>query len=139
MTSDPRTTDAEINPSPAQDDFKTLGAFGDTSSLAPSTLDSRANVERDGDDFILEASLVGELLDVEPSEVPALMQSKRITSVCERGVDADLGTFRLNLFYLGRHARLRVDTAGHVLHRSIIDFGEAVLPQRRRKCHTPSD
>lgn len=81
-------------------------------------------VERREDDFIVDASLVGELLNVPPIEVPALIRDKRITSVCERGTDADHGMFRLNLFYRGRHARLRVDPAGRVLHRSVIDFGD---------------
>jgi hypothetical protein len=68
--------------------------------------------------------LIGELLGIPPVDVPALMRSGDITSVCESGVDADQGTFRLNLFYRGRHARLRVDPAGQILQRSIIDFGD---------------
>ena len=129
MTSDRRTTETERIPSPPQTDYEALDAAGGS---APSTLKPGTNVERNGDDFILDATLVGELLDVQPSEVAALMRNKRITSVCESGVDADRGTFRLNLFYLGRHARVRVDAAGHILHHSIIDFGDLTLPRRRR-------
>ena len=91
-----------------------------------------AKVVRDGNNFTLDAALVGELLHVPPAEVPALMRSKSITSVCESGIDADHGTFRLNLFYRGRHARLRVGSEGQILHRSVIDFGERPLPQRRK-------
>ncbi len=93
---------------------------------------SETTIERDGNGFTLDAALIGELLDVPPTDVPALMRSKSITSVCESGIDADRGTFRLNLFYHGRHVRLRVGSEGQILHRSIIDFGERSLQRGRR-------
>ena len=93
---------------------------------------SETKIERDGNGFNLDAALIGELLDVSPTDVPALMRSKSITSVCESGIDADRGTFRLNLFYHGRHVRLRVGSEGQILHRSIIDFGERPLQRGRR-------
>lgn len=93
---------------------------------------SQTKIERDGSGFTLDAGLIGELFDVPPADVPALMRSKSITSVCESGIDADGGTFRLNLFYLGRHVRLRVGSEGQILHRSIINFGERALRPRRR-------
>ena len=93
---------------------------------------SEITIERDGNGFTLDAALIGELLDVPPPDVPALMRSKSITSVCESGIDADRGTFRLNLFYHGRHVRLRVGSEGQILHRSIIDFGERPLQRGRR-------
>jgi hypothetical protein len=93
---------------------------------------SKTTIERDGNGFTLDAALIGELLDVLPTDVPALMRSKSITSVCESGIDADRGTFRLNLFYHGRHVRLRVGSEGQILHRSIIDFGERPLQRGRR-------
>jgi hypothetical protein len=94
---------------------------------------SQAKIERDGNVFTLDAALVGELLDVPPADVPALMRNKSITSVCESGIDADRGTFRLNLFYHGRHVRLRVGSEGQILHRSIIDFSEPPLPLPRNR------
>ena len=128
MTSDP-PTGIKTAPSSSQTDTDALNPSGTTAGSATSP----RKIERDGDDFILDASLVGELLYVPASDVPALMQDGRITSVCETGVDADRGTFRLTLFYLGRHARLRVDSAGHILHRSIINFGDAPRLQRRNQ------
>jgi hypothetical protein len=94
---------------------------------------SETKIERDGNSFTLDAALIGELLDVPPADVPALMRSKSITSVCESGIDADRGTFRLNLFYHGRHVRLRVGSEGQILHRSIINFGERPLRSRQRQ------
>jgi hypothetical protein len=91
-----------------------------------------AKIEYDGNSFTLDAVLIGQLLDVPPAEVPVMMRSKSITSVCESGIDEDRGTFRLNLFYRGRHIRLRIDSEGRILHRSIIDFGERPLQRGRR-------
>jgi len=79
--------------------------------------------------FTIDAALIGELLAVRAADVPPLVRSGAITSVCETGVGDDRGTFRLNLFYRGRHARLRIDAAGQILQRSVIDFGER--PARR--------
>jgi hypothetical protein len=91
----------------------------------------QVNIEAEA--FVVDAALIGELLGIPAADVPNLMRSGDITSVCETGVDADQDTFRLNLFHGGRHARLRVDANGRVLQRSYIDFGERPLPQRRRK------
>lgn len=87
--------------------------------------------------FVVEAALIGELLDVPAADVPALMRSNEITSVCETGMGADQGTFRLNLFLGARHVRLRIDTAGRILHRSIINFGNRTVRQARRTAGKP--
>lgn len=87
--------------------------------------------------FVVEAALIGELLDVPAADVPALMRSHAITSVCETGVGADQGTFRLNLFHRARHVRLRIDKAGRILQRSIIDFGDRPLRRARRRAVKP--
>ncbi|THD56992.1 MAG: hypothetical protein E8A46_02480 [Bradyrhizobium sp.] len=91
-------------------------------------------VEIDDKTISVDATVLGELLEVLPSDVPALMREHAITSVCERGIDADEGEFRLSFFYRNRRARLSVDGSGHVLRRSIIDFGDRPLP---RALHGP--
>ncbi len=83
--------------------------------------------------FLVEASLLSGLFDVEPSLVPALMRSSEITCRCERGLDEHQGEYRLTFFYKGRRARMRVDDSGHVLHRSVVDFGERALPRLLHK------
>ena len=50
-------------------------------------------------DILIDAALLGKLLDVKPAEVPTLMRAHAITSFCERGVDAHQGQFRLSFFY----------------------------------------
>ncbi|MGA9090490.1 MAG: DUF6522 family protein [Bradyrhizobium sp.] len=85
-------------------------------------------VEIDDKAISVDAAILGELLEVLPADVPALMRDHAITSVCERGIDAHQGEFRLSFFYRNRRARLSVDGSGQVLRRSIIDFGDRPLP-----------
>jgi hypothetical protein len=91
-------------------------------------------VEIDDKTISVDATVLGELLEVLPSDVPALMREHAITSVCERGIDAHEGEFRLSFFHRNRRARLSVDGSGQVLRRSIIDFGDRPLP---RALHSP--
>ena len=86
-------------------------------------------VELDDKTISVDATILGELLEVLPSDVPALMREHAITSVCERGIDAHEGEFRLSFFYRNRRARLSFDGSGQVLRRSIIDFGDRPLPR----------
>jgi len=81
-------------------------------------------VEIAGSDILVDAALVGELLRVAPADVSELMRQNAITSVCERGIDAHLGQYRLSFFYGSRRARLSVDTSGHVLQRSSIHIAQ---------------
>ncbi len=85
-------------------------------------------VDIDDRTILVDATILGELLRVLPGDVPALMREHAITSVCERGIDAHAGEFRLSFFYRNRRARLSVDGSGQVLSRSSIDFGDRPLP-----------
>ena len=86
-------------------------------------------VEINDKTVLVDATLLGELLDVLPSDVPALMREHTITSVCERGIDTHEGEFRLSFFYRNRRARLSVDGSGQVLRRSVVNFGDMPLPK----------
>ncbi len=85
-------------------------------------------LERNEDGFSINASLLGELLNVPPSGVQALMRSNEITSLCERGEGEHASQYRLTFFYKSLRARLIVDESGSVIRRSIVDFGERPLP-----------
>jgi hypothetical protein len=85
-------------------------------------------------DILIDAAILGEVLNIAPADVPLLMRTEAITSLCERGVDQHQGQFRLSFFYRNRRARLSVDRSGRILRRSIIDFGERALP---RALHNP--
>jgi Family of unknown function (DUF6522) len=86
-------------------------------------------VEINDKTILVDAALLGELLDVVPGDVPALMREHAITSVCERGIDTHEGELRLSFFYRNRRARLSVDASGHVLRRSMVNFGDRPLPK----------
>ena len=89
-------------------------------------------VEFSDDTFLVDAALIGELLRVPASDVPALMREGKITSACERGTDEHAGEFRLTFFYRNRRARLSTDLAGRIVRRSTIDFGDRPAAARAR-------
>jgi len=64
------------------------------------------------------------------------MRQREITSVCERGVDEHAGEFRLSFFYRSRRARLSTDLRGHVLRKSVIDFGDRPIPDAQKRSTT---
>ncbi len=88
-------------------------------------------LQRQGKTFTIEASALGELLDVPPPDVPALIRQNEITSLCEQGEAEDLGQYRLTFFHGGRRARLIVDETGKVVRRSVIHTGDRPSPRDR--------
>jgi hypothetical protein len=86
-------------------------------------------VEISNGEIVVDARLIGEMLGVPAGDVPQLLRTRSITSVCERGVDADEGLLRLSFFYRSRRARLSVDLQGRILRRSRIDFGDRIPPR----------
>lgn len=79
--------------------------------------------------FCVDGAMLGGMLALQPADVPGLMREGAITSVCERGTDDHAGQYRLSFFYGSRRARLSIDESGHILRRSVIDFGTQPLPQ----------
>ena len=73
----------------------------------------------------IDAGVIGAGLGIEPAQVQAHLQERRIRVLCERGTGEDGGTFRVS-FYLGsRSLRVLVDAAGTLLHREVRDAGVA--------------
>ena len=89
--------------------------------------------------FVVDATLIGELLRLPASRVQNLMRSGRITSACERGVDDHAGEFRLSFFYGNRRARLSTDLEGRILRKSAVDFGDRPSPDVRRRPRAEGD
>jgi hypothetical protein len=88
-----------------------------------------------GDDGIeVDAAVVAEGLGITPALLQEQMRAGKITTVSERGVDADRGRHRLTFFTKHRRLRLVVDDHGAILQRSTLDFGDASLP---RSAHRP--
>jgi uncharacterized protein DUF6522 len=78
--------------------------------------------------FCVDATVLGPLLKLAPADIPGLMKGGSITSICEQGVDEDVGRFRLTFFFGSRRARVNLDAGGNILRRSSIDLGEKAQP-----------
>ena len=89
-------------------------------------------LERNEEGFLVDASLLSELLNVPPASIQDLMRQNEITSVCERGEGEHKGQYRLTFFYKGLRARLSVDASGYVTRRSVVDFGERLTAAARK-------
>ena len=82
----------------------------------------------------IDACVIGRGLNVEPSLVQVRMRERKITVLCERGVDEDAGRYRLTFFYKNRRFRLVVDGEGNTVQRcSTVDFSDHPLPTSMRK------
>jgi Family of unknown function (DUF6522) len=81
----------------------------------------------------IDASIVAEGLGLTPSLLQQEMQAGRITSLAERGVDADAGRHRLTFFSGHRRFRVVVDETGAIIQRTTVDFGDALLPKSARR------
>ncbi|MCB1446079.1 MAG: hypothetical protein KDJ87_09860 [Rhizobiaceae bacterium] len=90
-------------------------------------------IEISAGEVVIDARILAPLLDVAAEDVLDLMRKQAITSLCERGVDAHEGHYRLSFFYRNRRVRLSVDPAGQVLQHTTIDFGERELPSQLHK------
>jgi predicted ATP-grasp superfamily ATP-dependent carboligase len=81
----------------------------------------------------IDATIVAEGLAMAPSLLQEEMRAGRITSLAERGVDADSGRHRLTFFSEHRRFRVVVDETGAIIQRSAVDFGESLLPKSVHK------
>lgn len=65
----------------------------------------------------IDAALVAPRLGLRVAEFRQLMEQRRITVLCERGVGEDAGRYRASFYYADRRVRLVVDAAGRVRDR----------------------
>jgi hypothetical protein len=92
-----------------------------------------SQVEFVDDAIQVDAAVIAEGLGMALPTFRAEMQAGRVTSVVERGIDADLGRHRITFFSAHRRFRLIVDQHGVILQRSALDFGDAPLPASLRR------
>jgi len=71
----------------------------------------------------VDAAIVAEGLAIDPSLLQQRMRKGAVTSLCERGLDADKGHYRLTFFSQNRRFRLIVDEQGNVLQRAALNVG----------------
>jgi hypothetical protein len=81
----------------------------------------------------IDAAVIAEGLGIALPRFRKEMRAGRITSVFERGVDADRGRHRITFFSEHRRFRLVVDDSGTIVQRSTLNFGDAPLPASARK------
>jgi hypothetical protein len=84
----------------------------------------------------IEASIVAQGLELEPSSVQAMMRKGEISCLSEHGVDKDAGRYRLTFFHKSRRFCLIVDGSGTIIQRSTINFGDRPLPASMRNRRT---
>ncbi|MDZ4137191.1 MAG: DUF6522 family protein [Paracoccaceae bacterium] len=71
--------------------------------------------------FEVDAAIVAAAFGLDPAGLQAKTRAGEVTSLCEKGEDADAGRFRLTFRHGGRVLRLTVDAQGRVLSRSTFD------------------
>jgi hypothetical protein len=81
----------------------------------------------------IDASIVAEGLGIALPRLKEGMRNGTITSISERGIDADQGRHRLTFFTEHRRFRVVVDASGTILQRSAVDFGDLTSPKSLRK------
>ncbi|MGO8907720.1 MAG: DUF6522 family protein [Bradyrhizobium sp.] len=91
------------------------------------------SVEFENGTIQVDAAIIADGLDIALPLFRKEMQAGRITSFCERGIDADNGRHRLTFLSAHRRFRLVVDDSGAIVQRSTLNFGNASLPVSARK------
>jgi hypothetical protein len=68
----------------------------------------------------VDGALVARGLGLPLAEFQQLMDDRKVTVLCERGIDEDDGTYRASFYYEGRRVRLVVDAEGQLLRPPVI-------------------
>jgi hypothetical protein len=68
-------------------------------------------VEIDTDEFLIDARLPADLLRLDPTNMDSTLETRDITSICERGIGEREGEYRSSFLYGNSRARLNVDVA----------------------------
>lgn len=67
----------------------------------------------------LDAALIAADLGLDCLGVLEAMRVRRLTAVCERGVDEDAGRYRVTFYHGNARLRLLVDADGQIIERSV--------------------
>ena len=78
-------------------------------------------------------TVVAKGLGIVPTLLKQHLRDGKITSLCERGIDADAAGIGLTFFSENRRFRLVVDETGTIVQRSTLDFGHLPLPGSARR------
>lgn len=83
--------------------------MADMGKSIPVNLNPTQHIEVDG-------ALVARGLGLPLAGFQQLMEDRKVTVLCERGVGDDAGTYRASFYYEGKRVRLLVDGEGNLLH-----------------------
>jgi len=86
-----------------------------------------SRVEIEACDVNIDAAIIAAGFGIDPARVQPLMRKGLITSLCERGLDADAGQYRLTFFHGKQRFRLVTDAAWNILERSTTE-GDRTAP-----------
>lgn len=75
-------------------------------------------VERDGEAFVVPATMLAKAFGMTEDEARKAMRDGALTSICEAGVGADAGRWRLTFRLANRACRYTLDEAGTILSTS---------------------
>lgn len=67
----------------------------------------------------LDAALIAADLGLDCAGVLEAMRARRLTSVCEQGIDEDAGRSRMTFYHGNTRLRLIVDSQGQIVERSV--------------------
>jgi hypothetical protein len=72
------------------------------------------------DDIRVDATLIADAFRIPPQTVLERIRAGQITTLSERGVDADAGRFRITFVLGAGRLRLLIDAEGNVIERSLV-------------------
>lgn len=81
------------------------------------------DVERRGNQFVVDALVLADAFDLSVEETRHRMQGGQIASLCETGEGEDAGRWRLTFRHQGRALRLIVDRRGEILGKITFPVG----------------
>ena len=73
--------------------------------------------------FAVDASVIATAFGIDPATLQTRMRAGEVTSLCEAGVDADFGHFRLTFRHAGQALQLTVNADGKVLAQVMYPVG----------------
>lgn len=91
-------------------------------SLSPRVLPKTA-VQFENNALSVDAAVIGQGLGLSPLVVQASIRDGKLTAVCERGIEADAGRYRLSFFLENRRFPPVVDENGNAIQHSTDHFG----------------
>lgn len=66
----------------------------------------------------IDAAIVADGLGLTPADFRQLMEDRKVSVLCERGIGEDTGLYRASFYHEGKRVRLVVDETGRPVGRA---------------------